>query len=308
MPTDGIDQIEIFDRALLRDRRDRSARRGGDHDFLFQEVAGRLTDRLEDVSRRFDLALDLGARDGTLGRALLTSGKAGKVIFADRATGFAAHCHEGGPSIVADEEMLPFAPGTFDLIVSNLALHWANDLPGALVQANRALRPDGLFQAAVLGGETLSELRHCLMDAEEEISGGVSPRVSPMVDLRDAAGLLQRAGFALPVADLDRIEVTYDDPFRLMADLRAMGETNALRDRLRRPTRRAVFLRAAQLYAERHRRSDGRLTARFDIIYLHGWRPAETQPKPLRPGSAKSRLADALDTDEVGAGDPTKPE
>lgn len=307
MPTHRTDEIQIFDRALLRQRRERTARRNGDHDFLFHEVAGRLTDRLDDVSRRFDLALDLGARDGTLGRALLTSGKADRVVFADRAERFAAQCLEGGPTLVADEELLPFAPGTFDLIVSNLALHWANDLPGALVQANRTLRPDGLFQAAVLGGETLTELRHCLMDAEEEVSGGVSPRISPMVDLRDAAGLLQRAGFALPVADLDRIDVTYEDPFRLMADLRAMGETNALCDRLRRPTGRAVFLRAAQLYAERHRRPDGRLSAQFDIIHLHGWRPAESQPKPLRPGSAQARLADALGSEEVGTGDPTKP-
>lgn len=307
MPTHQTDEIEIFDRTLLRKRRERTARRSGDHDFLFHEVAGRLTDRLEDVSRRFELALDLGARDGTLGRALLTSGKVNRVFFADRAGAFAGQSAEGGPSVVADEELLPFAPGSFDLIVSNLALHWANDLPGALVQANRALRPDGLFQAAILGGETLTELRHCLMDAEEEVSGGVSPRISPMVDLRDAAGLLQRAGFALPVADLDHIEVTYEDPFRLMADLRAMGETNALRDRLRHPTRRAVFLRAAQLYAERHQRPDGRLSAQFDVIYLHGWRPAETQPKPLRPGSAAARLADALDSEEIGTGEPPAP-
>jgi len=198
-----------------------------------------------------------------------------------------------------DEEQLPHFEAQFDLIVSNLALHWVNDLPGALIQANRALKPDGLFQAAVLGGETLHELRSCLMDAELEISGGVSPRVSPMVDLRDAAGLMQRAGFALPVVDTDRITVTYEDAFRLMSDLRGMGEANAVLERRKSFTPRGLFLRAAQIYADRFAGPDGRIPATFEVLYLHGWRPSAAQPKPLRPGSAEARLADALDTDET---------
>jgi NADH dehydrogenase [ubiquinone] 1 alpha subcomplex assembly factor 5 len=301
-------EIVVFDRALLRRRRDRAARRPGDHDFLFRETAERLVDRLDDVSRDFGAALDIGARDGGLSRALTTRRKAAAVHACDLSEGFARSANSREtPTVVADEERLPFKEGSFDLVVSNLALHWVNDLPGALIQIARVLKPDGLFQGVILGGESLGALRGCLLDAELEITGGASPRVSPMVDLRDAAGLLQRAGFALPVADLDRIEVAYPDMFRLMADLRAMGETNAGLERLRVPTRRGVFLRAAQLYAERHAGPDGRILARFDAIFLHGWRPSASQPKPLRPGSATARLADALDTEEKPAGDPAAP-
>lgn len=292
--------IEIYDRTLFRRRRDHAAGRTGDQDFLFREVADRLMDRLLDISRQFDLALDLGARNGDLGLELRTSGKAATVFAMDPSPVFAGHSlRQGIPALVGEEDRLPFREGAFDLIVSNLVLHWVNDLPGALVQINRALKSDGLFQAAVFGGETLTELRHCLMAAEEEVSGGVSPRISPMIDLRDAAGLLQRAGFSLPVADTDRIDVTYDNAFRLMADLRAMGEANLLLNRLKNPTRKAVFLRAAELYAERHSRPDGKVSATFDILYLHGWHPSDSQPKPLRPGSATTRLADVLDSQEV---------
>lgn len=307
-PDTGADEITVFDRALLALRRQRAAAVGGDAEFLFRDVAGRLADRLDDVSRTFAHAVEIGGRDGTLARELLARGKVRTVSVMDRAPGFAARASAAGlTAFVGDEERLPLAEGGTDLIVSNLALHWVNDLPGALVQINRALAPDGLFQAAILGGETLSELRHALMDAELEITGGVSPRVSPMVDLRDAAGLLQRAGFALPVADLDRIEVRYETPLRLFADLRGMGETNAARERLRRPTRRAVFQRAMALYAERHAGADGRIPARFDILYLHGWRPAHSQPKPARPGSAAARLADALESEERSAGEAAAP-
>lgn len=301
-------QMDVFDRALLRRRRERAAARDGDADFLFRAVADRLADRLDDVSRRFGAAVDIGGRDGTLARLLLARDKADSAVVIDGAAGFAARARTAGlPALVADEERLPLAEGSVDLIVSNLALHWVNDLPGALVQINRALKPDGLFQAAILGGETLTELRHALMDAELDVTGGASPRISPMVDLRDAAGLMQRAGFALPVADLERITVRYEDPLRLFADLRAMGETNAARERLRRPTRRAVFQRALALYAERHADADGRVPASFDILYLHGWRPAQSQPKPARPGSAAARLADALDSEEHSAGDTAAP-
>lgn len=289
----------LFDSLLLRQRRNRAAARRDDSDFLFREVADRLLDRVQDVARRFDWALDIGARDGTVGAGLMAMGKVDRVIALDPSPGFAMRAAQAGQfALAGDWEALPFADGKVDLVTSNLALHWANDLPGALVQANRALKPDGLFQAAILGGETLWELRDCLMAAELEETGGVSPRISPMVDLRDAAGLLQRAGFALPVADLDRITVRYADLFRLMGDLRAMGEANAVLSRLKRPTGRRVFLRAAQIYADRHADAEGRIPATFDIIHLHGWRPAESQPKPLRPGTASSSLADVLTSDE----------
>jgi SAM-dependent methyltransferase len=191
--------------------------------------------------------------------------------------------------------------------MSALSLHWVNDLPGALLQIRQALRPDGLFLAAMFGGETLHELRHALLDAELAVTGGVSPRVSPMADLRDGAGLLQRAGFALPVADRDLITVAYADPFALLRDLRAMGETNAARLRSRAPLRRAVLAEAARLYGERHRHPDGRVRASFEILYLSGWAPAATQQRPLRPGQATTRLADALGVEERKAGDPATP-
>jgi len=293
--------IRVFDRSLVHRRKARSiaavSELGDDRDFLFREVADRLLDRLMDVSRTFESALEIGARGTALADALVGSGKAGEVLLSSGvAIESGATPHQ---TSLVDEEQLPHFEAQFDLIVSNLALHWVNDLPGALIQANRALKPDGLFQAAVLGGETLHELRSCLMDAELEISDGVSPRVSPMVDLRDAAGLMQRAGFALPVVDTDRITVTYEDAFRLMSDLRGMGEANAVLERRKSFTPRGLFLRAAQIYADRFAGPDGRIPATFEVLYLHGWRPSAAQPKPLRPGSAEARLADALDTDET---------
>jgi SAM-dependent methyltransferase len=198
------------------------------------------------------------------------------------------------------------ANGQIDLAMSVMALHWANDLPGTLVQVRRTLKPDGLLLAAFLGGETLFELRECLAAAEVEISGGISPRVSPFVDLRDAGGLLQRAGFALPVADQDRIAVTYESPVALMHDLRAMGETNALTQRRRSFTPRTVFARANEIYTEKYG-DDGRIRATFDVVYLTGWAPHESQQKPMRPGSATTRLAEALDTEEQTTGDKAAP-
>lgn len=303
----GDTQI-VFDRAILRYRRNRAALRAGDHDFLFREIADRLVERLADVARTFEFALDLGSRDGMLADTLRTSGRVGRIMLCDRSAAYAAQgAGRGYPSFVADEDLLPLRDGTFDLITSCLALHWVNDLPGSLVQINRALKPDGLFQGVIFGGETLTELRQCLMEAELAEMGGVSPRISPMVDLRDAAGLLQRAGFALPVADMDRIDVSYADPFQLMADLRAMGEANAVLERLKHSTRRSVFMRAAELYSARFGGPDGRITARFDVIFLHGWRPAASQPKPLSPGSATTRLANALGTEEIPTGDGVRP-
>jgi SAM-dependent methyltransferase len=205
--------------------------------------------------------------------------------------------------IAADEEALPFCDGVFDLVVSALALQFVNDLPGTLVQIRRALKPDGLFVAAILGGETLTELRQSFATAESEVEGGVSPRVAPFADLRDLGALLQRAGFALPVTDTDRLTVRYGSAFALMHDLRRMGATNALADRRRTPLKRATLMRMGEIYAERFADHDGRLRATFEIMWLSGWAPDPSQQQPLRPGTAKARLADALGTREFPAGE-----
>src|SRR5690606_2324136 len=207
------------------------------------------------------------------------------------------------PVVVADEEVLPFADQSFDLVLSVLSLHWVNDLPGTLLQSARALKPDGLLRAAMRGGESLRELREALLQAELEVEGGASPRVSPLADLRDLGGLLQRAGFALPVADLDSLTVTYPSALDLMRDLRGMGESGADRNRRRGMTRRETLLRAAALYEEAHGDAAGRIPARFDVLYLTGWAPHASQPSPLRPGSARARLAEALDGRERPAGE-----
>ena len=204
--------------------------------------------------------------------------------------------------VAADEERLPFAAASFHLAVSLLSLHWCNDLVGALVQVRRALKPDGLFIGALFGGRTLTELRQCLLQAEVEQSGGAGPRVSPFADAADGASLLQRAGFALPVSDVDQVVVRYDHPMGLIADLRAMGEGNALLDRPRRPLTRAVLARLTELYAERFAEPDGRIPATFEIVTLTGWAPHPSQQQPLKPGSAKVRLADALGVREQSPG------
>ena len=213
----------------------------------------------------------------------------------------------GHPAVVADEEYLPFADRSFDLVISSLSLHWVNDLPGVLIQIRRALKPDGLFLGAMLGDGTLAELREALMAAELDIAGGVSPRLSPFADLRDAAGLLQRAGFALPVADIEAVTASYADLFRLCADLRGMGETNASLARNTAPPPRTLWSEAARRYAERCAEPDGRIPATFRIIHMLGWSPHDSQPKPLKPGSATARLADALGTEERPAGDKARP-
>ncbi len=291
--------MEIFDRTAVRRHRDRAAAAwAGSHDFLWREVGDRMTERLGDIKRDFTSVLDFGAPGVAPGAPF--------VVRADLSPAMVARGQ--GPRVAADEEWLPFAPGSFDLVTSLLALHWVNDLPGALVQMRRSLRPDGLFMAAMLGGDTLHELREALAQAESSLEGGVSPRLSPTVDLRDMGGLLQRAGFALPVVDLDTITVTYRHAFDLMRDLRAMGETNALHERRKPFTRRATLMAAAANYAQRFADADGRLPATFQIIWLTAWAPHESQQQPLRPGSAKSRLADALDTEEKPAGDKARPE
>ena len=304
---DMTDAMLVFDRALLRRRRDRAAR-GSDFaraDFLAREVADRLADRLLDIQERFPRALELGCRGGALATQL-DDGRGGietliRLELSPAMASLAARTHPA-PVAVADEERLPVRGGAFDLVVSNLALHWVNDLPGALIQARRVLRPNGLLLASLLGGETLVELRDVLLRAEAEVSGGAAPRVSPFADLRDMGGLLQRAGFALPVVDSDRITVTYPHLFALLAELRAMGETSVLLERSRRPLPRPVLLRAASLYQEMFGDADGRIPATFQILYLHGWAPHASQPRPLKPGSAALRLAEALETVETVVG------
>ncbi len=216
-------------------------------------------------------------------------------------TGFPDFWREAFPTaqIVADDEVLALTPGAFDLVIHVMALHWANDPVGQLIQCRHALQPDGLLLAALLGGQTLYELRACLAEAESAVTGGISPRVLPMAEIRDLGGLLQRAGLALPVADSFIRKVHYRDAFHLMQDVRAMGESNALSDRLRRPTRRAVFTKAAALYAQNYAVEGGRVAATFDMVFLTGWAPHESQQKPLRPGSAANRLADALNAAEI---------
>jgi SAM-dependent methyltransferase len=261
--------------------------------FLLDRVAADFAERLSLVSRPFPRALDLGTPGPQIAEVLRSA--------PERLVIRAAPLRENaGPalSIVADEEALPFASGCFDLIVSVLSLQWANDLPGALVQIRRALAPDGLFLAALVGGQSLTELRTALTAAEAELTGGASPRIAPFTDMRDLGGLLQRAGFALPVTDVEPIIVRYASMFALLRDVRAMGATNALTERSRVPLRRAVFTRAAEIYADRFSDSDGRVRATFEIVWLSGWAPHESQQKPLAPGSARMRLADALNASE----------
>lgn len=302
----------IFDRALLRRRRARIAGGFTAHDFLFREIANRLAERAGDVRRDFDLALDAGCRTGLFAQeaAAVIPGKIGRIVQSDLSPAFAAQARSvtGAPALVADDEVLPFADASFDLVTSCGVLHAVNDVPGALVQLRRTLKPDGLFLGALLGGDTLHELRYALIAAEAEIEGGASPRIAPFAELADAAGLLQRAGFALPVADMDTIHVTYANAFALMAELRGMGEANIRLDRRRTPTRRAMLLRAAEIYAGQFADADGRIPATFQVFFLTGWAPAESQPKPLRPGSAAARLADALDADERTLPDKAGPE
>lgn len=286
----------IFDRALLTARRNRASATAGAHDFLLQRVADDFDERLSIVSRAFPLALDLGSHHGVLARRIAASARVGRMISCDPALGLLAQAP--APRVAAELEALPFAPASFDLIVSGLALHLVDDLPGTLVQACRALKPDGLMLAAVLGGETLRELREAWLCAEDELLGGASPRVAPFADVRDLGGLLQRAGFALPVVDSDMVVVTYADPLSLMREIKAMGASNMLVERRRVPVTRRLLLRAAEIYVERFARADGRVPATFEILTLTAWAPHASQQQPLRPGSAKARLADALGVPE----------
>jgi len=297
--------MTVFDRRAVRRHRDRAAATLAEHDFLLREVGERLADRLDDVKRTFDRALDVGCHRGELGRTLDGRGGINWLVHADLSPAMVARTP--GAAVACDEEALPFAPGSFDLVLSLLSLHWINDLPGALVQVRRVLKPDGLFLAAMLGGETLKELRSSLAEAEMAVDGGLSPRISPFADVRDAGDLMQRAGFALPVIDTETITVSYADPFRLMADLQGMGETNAVIERRKDSLRRQTLMAAVERYRAEFGDADGRVPATFQVVYLTGWAPHHAQPKPLRPGSASARLADALDTNEIPAGERAVP-
>ena len=289
----------LFDRALLDRRRSRALAAANDGaDFLLAAVADDIAERLAAVQRRFALAADIGSLLPLVAERLKAGGQVDRVVRLDRLP-------QTRPDIVADQEALPLAAASIDLAVSALALHWADDLPGVLAQIRAALKPDGLFLAALLGGETLTELRQSLAAAEAEVRGGAAPRVSPFAELRTLGALLQRAGFALPVIDQDRRTVRYASALHLMRDLRAMGATNVLVERDRRPLPRRALLRAAAIYAERFSDPDGRVRATFDVISLSGWAPHESQQKPLKPGSARARLADALSTIEKSAGEKT---
>jgi SAM-dependent methyltransferase len=295
-------RTRLFDRLLIEARR-RRARRIGPATFLLDRVAEDFADRLAAVLRRFERAVDLGTPTPAVRAALAGNSAIGDMI----AVAAAFEAADPAPRrVVADLEALPFAAGSLDLAVSAFALQTVDDLPGALIQIRRALKPDGLFLAALLGGDTLTELRESFAVAESEITGGVSPRVAPFADLRDMGALLQRAGFALPVTDVDRVVARYSSPLALMADLRRMGATNPLIERRRVPLRRAILARVLEVYAERFSDPDGKVRASFDIVWLSGWAPHESQQQPLEPGSARARLADALGTREISAGE--KPE
>jgi SAM-dependent methyltransferase len=293
---------KIFDRRLLRVRR-RRARALGAATFLLDHAATEVAERLSAVLRQFDIAVDLGASSDAVRHALAASGKIGTIV---AAAADAAALENSVMRVVSDEEALPFADTSLDLVVSVLALQFVNDLPGTLIQIRRSLRPDGLFLAALIGGESLAELRTAFADAESEIEGGLSPRVAPFADVRELGALLQRAGFALPVVDSERLTVRYDSVLALMHDLRRMGATNVMQERRRRPLKRATLQRLETIYADRFADADARLRASFEIIWLTGWAPHESQQKPLKPGSAAQRLADALGTREIPAGE--KPE
>jgi NADH dehydrogenase [ubiquinone] 1 alpha subcomplex assembly factor 5 len=290
----------IFDRALLRQRRQRAAGAAGQHDFLIARVADDLIERLTLVRRQFPVAVDLGAQHGLLGARLRALPGVEVVIHVEGVWGLLRQCR--GLCVQADEEALPFRSQSLDLVVSALALQLVNDLPGTLLQIRQALKPDGLLLAALLGGATLHELRTALYLAEEEVEGGASPRVAPFADVRDVGSLLLRAGFALPVADAESVTVTYPDALALMRELKAAGVANALRARRRRPLGRETLARALHHYAERYGLPGGRVPATFEIVTLTGWAPHESQQQPMRPGSATARLAEALGTTEQRVG------
>lgn len=265
---------QLFNRTRVRTHRNRAALGFGRYDFLLREIAARMADRLPDIKRRFPTALDLGAHNGLLADYLDETSGIETLVQSDLAANFLRDAP--GLRIVADEEFLPFAPNSFDLVMSVFSLHWVNDLPGTLVQIFRSLKPGGCFLAMLPGGETLKELRACLEQAEIHISGGISPRISPFVDVRDAGSLLQRAGFTLPVTDSEMLTVSYDTPLKLMEDLRGMGEANALATSMAGFTRRSVIFNALDLYQRNYTDAQARMPATFEVVTMTAWKPDAT--------------------------------
>jgi len=293
--------IQLFDHALLDARRRRAlVRSQAGADFMFEAAVDDLAERLGAVKRHFTTCVDLGSPLPIFADRLSPTSQIDRIIRIDRLPETITGKRAG---LVGDMEFLPFRDASLDLVVSALALHWIGDIPGLLAQIRRALKSDGLFLANLLGGQTLHELRESFTIAEVELTGGASPRIAPFAELRQLGALLQRAGFALPVVDQDRLTVRYDNALELMRDLRAMGATNALVERARKPLRKEVLMRAATIYAERFADADGRVRASFDIVSLSGWAPHQSQQQPLRPGSARTRLADALGVTEQSAGE-----
>jgi SAM-dependent methyltransferase len=282
----------IFDRKLLHERQRRADRIGGEN-FLLERATEELSDRLATITRKFPrVALIETPKAASLKEKLVASRQIEAIDI--------INIEDAAETVRAE-------PARYNLAISLLSMQWLNDLPGVLAQIKRLLKPDGLLLAAMIGGDTLTELRDSFASAESEIEGGISPRVSPFVEVRTLGGLLQRAGLALPVTDVDRLTVRYANALELMRDLRRMGATNALRERNRKPLKRTTLLRAAEIYRERYADADSRVRATFEILWLSGWAPHESQQQPLKPGSAKARLADALRAVEFPAGDKAGP-
>ncbi len=285
----------IFDRRAVRRHRDRAAADFANHDFLVAEVADRVADRLNDIDRRFPRVLDLGCHTGLLRARLNGQHGITHIVQCDLSEAMVGCAY--GVRLVVDEERLPFRSAAFDLVLSVLNLHWVNDLPGTLIQIRRCLKPDGLMIAALLGGDSLADLRAAFIDADATLGAGVPPRIAPFATVQTLGMLLQRAGFALPVVDSDSISASYPDALAVMRDLRGMGQANALVDRPRRFARRDAMLGAAGLYQSRHSDRSGRVPVTFEIITLTGWAPHPSQPQALQPGTATARLTDALAKD-----------
>jgi SAM-dependent methyltransferase len=288
----------LFDPARITANRDRASFQYRNYAFLKARESSHLIDRLADVSRHFPKALDFGSHDGQLSAALMASGQVDDVIALDPSARMLGQI--SGTSVTTMQnslETLPIAPKSLDLVASTLSLHWANDLPGLMVQIREALKPDGLFLACLFGGGTLNELRTALIEAESSLTGGVSPRISPLPGLQDMAGLMQRTGFALPVVDKEPVTVRYNSPLKLLDDLRGMGEQAAFARREgqeRRPLSRRLLMRMEEAYRDLYSDPDGKVRATFEVIWLSGWAPAASQPKPLKPGSGKHSLAAAV--------------
>lgn len=301
-----ISSVSLFDRNLLRRARTRAISFLPHSRFLLERAGEELIARLGDIKRRFPVAAHIGARQApAFYERLFAAAGAETGLILDLCPALLSG--QRGLRAAADEEFLPLRPGGFDLILSSFDLHTTNDLPGVLLQIRSALKPDGLFLAAMAGGETLHELRHSLTQAELTVLGGAGPRVLPFADKQQMGALLQRAGFALPVVDSDILGVTYPDLLALLRDLRHMGEGNIIAARRKTLTPRRLFLEAAAYYQQHYSDTDNRLRASFEIIYLIGWAPHDSQQKPLRPGSAQARLADALQTRERGADETARP-